>query len=62
MCRLDICDQYFDVSFRISDAVHTYSTEYARHSAGPTNWPANGTVDVGRERHGSQYVLPVMID
>ena len=46
---------------------HMQRTHIAQCAPGtppsPTNWPANGTVDVGRgERHGSQYALPVVID
>ena len=37
---------------RMSYTAHAYYI-HAGHP-GPTNWPANGTVDVGREIHGSQ--------
>ena len=28
---------------------YVYATAHAGHPASPTNWPAKGTVDVGRE-------------
>ena len=37
---------------RMSYTAHAYYI-HAGHP-GPTNWPANGTVDIGREIHGSQ--------
>ena len=37
---------------RMSYTVHAYYIHTGH--PGPTNWPANDTVDLGREIHGSQ--------